>query len=126
MSENKNVSNGRERARKVQCEKSPGKRRVRTYGLSHLGKERKVHIPSKSLWKNWDIPFCTTWSNETKSHQPCSSSSYIHFQLFSLGNLNSFNLLLKILFSFSSIIFIALSGNLPIVSTSCLSCQTQS
>lgn len=95
------------------------------YGLNHLGMERKVHMPNKSLWKNLGHSFLhhlVRWNEEL----PTMFQLFKCFQLSSLGNLNSFNLLLKVLFSFSSIIFIALSGNLPTVSTSCISCQTQS
>lgn len=104
--------------------KAQGRGECIQYGLNHLGMERKVHMPNKSLWNNLGHSFLhhlVRWNEEL----PTMFQLFICFQLSSLGNLNSFNLLLKVLFSFSSIIFIALSGNLPTVSTSCLSCQTQ-
>ena len=82
---------------KCDIRKAQGRRECIQYGLNHLGMQSKVHMLINPSRKFRTFFFFATWSVKMKSYHPCSSSS-----LSSLGNLNSFNLLLKALFSFSN------------------------
>lgn len=51
-SQNKNVPDGRQRTRKVQCQKSPGKKSAHTIWSQSPGNGEKSSYANKSLWKN--------------------------------------------------------------------------